>query len=196
VPLLEAADHRALAVTCRGVGARAGELTAEIGLESYIADVISDIEAADLTGVVLMGIPMAAGRSPGRRPNPRARLPRHQSGAGGTIQFSMLPPELVAARRAAAAQSPGELSMPSPPASAFGITNHADIGWVESQLTPQPLKTYVDALRLEHRSAMAGRRPISPALIRRSRPLQVPMNGRWLSRTGAMSRSPLAMTPW
>lgn len=155
VPLLEAAGHRTLAVSCRGVGERAAELTPEIGLDSCIADVTSAIEAANLTDVVLVGHSHGGWIIAGvtdRIPQRIAEFVFLDANLvqDGATQFSTLVPELVAARRAAAALSPGGLSMPPPPASAFGITNEADIAWVESQLTPQPLKTYEDALRLEH----------------------------------------------
>lgn len=154
-PLLTAAGHPVLAASCRGVGKRATELTPEIGLDSYISDVISAIDAEDLIDVVLVGhshggwiVAGVADRIP-ERIGKFVFLDANLVGAG-TSQFSTLDPELVSARRAAAAQSPGGLSMPPPPARAFGITDEADIAWVDSHLTPQPLKTYEDVLRLEH----------------------------------------------
>lgn len=155
IPLLEAAGHPAIATSCRGVGERAAELTADVGLDSYVSDVTSAIEAAELTDVVLVGhshggwvVAGVADRIPGRI-GQFVFLDANLVGAG-TSQFSTLDPDLVMARRTAAAQSPGGLSMPAPPASAFGITSEADIAWVESHLSPQPLKTYEDVLRLEH----------------------------------------------
>jgi pimeloyl-ACP methyl ester carboxylesterase len=154
-PLLEAAGHPAFPLTCRGVGERAAELTPEIGLESYICDVVSAIEAADISEVILVGHShggwIAAGVTD-RIPQRIAEMVFLDANLvqAGTTQFSTLAPELVAARRAAAALSPGGLSMPPPAASAFGITIEADIAWVESQLTPQPLKTYEDTLYLDH----------------------------------------------
>ncbi len=119
VPLLEAAGHPALAPTCRGVGERAAELSPEIGLESYISDVTSAIEAADLTGVVLVGHSHGGWIVAGvvdRIPQRIAELVFLDANLvqAGATQFSTLPAELVAARRAAAAQSPGGLSMPPP----------------------------------------------------------------------------------
>jgi pimeloyl-ACP methyl ester carboxylesterase len=154
-PLLEAAGHRSIATSCRGVGERADELTPEIGLDTYVSDVIAVIESAGLSDVVLVGhshggwiVAGVADRIPERIAK-FVFLDANLVGAGSS-QFSTLAPELLAARRAAARLSPGGLSMPPPPASAFGITNEADIAWVDSQLTPQPLKTYEDALQLEH----------------------------------------------
>lgn len=155
VPLLEAAGHPAFAVTCRGVGERAAELTPEIGLESYISDVTAAIEAADLAEVTLVGHSHGGWTIAGvvdRMPQRIARLIFLDANLvqPDTTPFSTLAPEVVAARRAAAAQSPRGLSMPAPSPRAFGIWNEADIAWVESQLTPQPVKTYEDALHLDH----------------------------------------------
>lgn len=155
VPMLEAAGHKAFAPTCRGVGERAGELTAETGLESYIQDIIAVIEAAALTDVILVGhshggwiIAGVADRMPGRI----ARLIFLDANLvrTDTTPFSTLSADVVAARRLAATRSPGGLTMPAPPAGAFGISDPADVAWVEAHLTPQPLKTYEDALRLDH----------------------------------------------
>jgi hypothetical protein len=66
---------------------------------------------------------------------------------GETI-FDSLAPELVAAREAAAQAHDGGLSLPSPPPESYGIFEPAQQAWLRRRLTPQPLRTYRDKLRI------------------------------------------------
>ncbi|MGK8509780.1 alpha/beta fold hydrolase [Nocardia asiatica] len=54
-PLLEDAGHRVLAPSLVGLGDRADLLTADVGLDTHVEDLIDLITAEDLTGIVLAG---------------------------------------------------------------------------------------------------------------------------------------------
>lgn len=154
-PLLRAAGHEVLAPCCPGVGERAGELDAGLGLERMIADTGEAILAADLRAIVLVGHSFGGWVIAGIADRIGDRIAQlvfldANLVRDGSCPFDTLSAETVAARRAAAAQGPGGLGMPAPAASAFGISDAADAAWVESRLTPHPLKSYEDRLRLVH----------------------------------------------
>ncbi len=68
----------------------------------------------------------------------------------GQSAFSLLPPDIAASRRRDAAASSGGLTLPVPPAAAFGVTDPADAAWLTRQLRPHPVKSYEDTLQLRH----------------------------------------------
>lgn len=131
----------------RGLGERASALSNGITLESFADDLVGFLETEDLTDVVLVGhsfggtsVTAAAARVPGRIARLvylDAMLPQ-----SGEPPCDLLPPEVWAARRAAADRSGATAVLPCPPASAFGIMDPAQQAWVEARLTPHPLRTY------------------------------------------------------
>jgi len=67
----------------------------------------------------------------------------------GKNAFDGLPAEVVAARRKAAQDSSGGLSLPVPPPATFaglGVTEERDIAWLKRRFTPHPLGAYETAL--------------------------------------------------
>jgi hypothetical protein len=68
---------------------------------------------------------------------------------GGRSPFDNLPPDIVAARRKAADETSGGLSLPAPPPAAFGISDAKDTDWVKRRLTPHPLNTYTSPLNIK-----------------------------------------------
>jgi hypothetical protein len=57
-----------------------------------------------------------------------------------------LPPDVVAARSKAAADSSGGLSLPVPASSVFGVTDPADQAWVDRRMTPHPFRTLLQKM--------------------------------------------------
>jgi len=55
VPLLQAAGHRALAVTLTGSGDRAHLISPSVDLNTHVTDVVSMLEMDDLNDVILVG---------------------------------------------------------------------------------------------------------------------------------------------
>jgi hypothetical protein len=69
----------------------------------------------------------------------------------GQSPFSVLPPEVEAARRKAATERGLGIAIPVPPVRVFGIPeDHPQAAWVQRHLTPHPVGTYESALRLKH----------------------------------------------
>jgi hypothetical protein len=71
----------------------------------------------------------------------------------GQTVFSLLPPDVVAARTKAAEDSSGGLSIPAPPAAAFGISDPAQQAWLTTRLTPHPFGTFNSPLNLKNKIA-------------------------------------------
>jgi pimeloyl-ACP methyl ester carboxylesterase len=149
-PLLAGRGHRVFAPTQTGLGERAHLLTRAVNLSTFIADIAGVFAAEELDDVVLVGhsfggiaISGVAERMPGRV--------RHLVYLDSLILqpgrrvFDTLPAEIVAQRVKAAAAT-GGLAVPPPPAASFGVTDPADIAWLERRMTPHPLGTYEEPM--------------------------------------------------
>jgi pimeloyl-ACP methyl ester carboxylesterase len=151
---LVAAGHRVFTPTQTGLGERRHLLRADITLETFADDVRNLIEAEELADVILVGhsfggrtISVVADRSSARL----ARLVYLDAGLpeNGRSAFDLMAPEVRATRLEAARASSGGLSIPPPPAAAFGVVDAADAAWVERQLTPHPTATYASPIKLD-----------------------------------------------
>jgi pimeloyl-ACP methyl ester carboxylesterase len=153
---LRAAGHRVTTPTQTGLGERRHLLSAQITLDTFVADLVEHLEAEEIEDAVLVGhsfgglaVSGAADRVPGRI--------RHLVYLdslileGGQAPFDVLPAEVVAARRALAREHGAGIAIPAPPPSAFGVPeDHPLAGWVARRLTPHPLGAYETPLRLAH----------------------------------------------
>ena len=155
-PLLEAAGHRAHALTLTGVGERAHLLDARVGLDTHVEDVLGALKAEEMVDPILVGHSYAgmvitgaaekrtaAGLSIGRLVYLDAAVP-----LPGESWSSRHSPEVVAARRQAAAASAG-LSLPPPDPAIFGLSG-ADRDWVARRQTPHPFSPYETPLHFDN----------------------------------------------
>jgi pimeloyl-ACP methyl ester carboxylesterase len=141
---LRAAGHEAHAVTLTGDGERAHLRRPDITLADHIADVVGLVEAEELSDVVLVGhsyggmvVTGAADVLPGRIAqlvyvDAMVPLPGEGWGAGH-------PPEIVAARQAAARAHGNALPPPDP--IDFGIDGD-DRAWLLRRQVPHPFGMY------------------------------------------------------
>jgi pimeloyl-ACP methyl ester carboxylesterase len=151
---LRAAGHQVTTPTQTGLGERRHLMSAQITLDTFVADVVEHIEAEELTDVILVGhsfggcgITGAADRIPGRL--------RHlvyldaMVLEDGQSPWGRMPPALAAERqRGVREQGAGLVALP-PPVSAFGVPeDHPLAAWVRRRLTPHPAGTYAAPLRL------------------------------------------------
>ena len=144
---LIAAGHRVFAPTQTGLGERRHLLSDAITPGTFTDDIANVIEAEELDDVILVGhsfggrsISGVADRMPQRLRHlvfVDASLPE-----SGKSAFDQTLLELREARIKAAQESSGGLSIPPPPAAAFGVTEPDDATWVERRLTPHPFLTY------------------------------------------------------
>jgi pimeloyl-ACP methyl ester carboxylesterase len=145
---LRAAGHEVHAVTLTGDGERAHLRRPDIDLAVHVADVVGLVDAEELTGIVLVGhsyggmvITGAAdvllardSRRVRRLVYVDAMVPQPGEGWGDAH-----PPEIVAARRAAAAAHGNALPPPDP--RDFGIEG-ADRDWLLRRQVPHPFGMY------------------------------------------------------
>lgn len=151
--ILRAHGHRVFTPTLSGLGERAHLLSKAIDLGVFIQDVVNVLEFEDLSGVVLVGhsfgglpITGAADRVP-KRIRQLVYLDAVVLEHGQTA-FSRLAPEIVAQRILQSNESSGGLSIPVPPASAFGVFEPTQMALLERNCTPHPLKTFDDPITL------------------------------------------------
>lgn len=150
---MRAAGHRVYTPTQTGVGERSHLLAKDITLDVFVKDLVNVLEWEDLTDVVLVGHSFGGIGITGAADRARSRI-RHLVYLdslilqNGQSPFSVLPPDVVAARRKLAQEFSGGLSMPVPDPSAFGVKEPADVAWLKSKCTPHPLSTYENPLNL------------------------------------------------
>ncbi|HEY1998090.1 alpha/beta fold hydrolase [Paraburkholderia sp.] len=150
---LRARGHQVFTPTLSGLGERAGLLSPQVGLETFIQDVVDVLERHDLSDVILVGhsfggvtLTGAADRVP-QRIRQLVFLDAVVL-SDGQSAFSRLSPEIVAARRQLALETSNGLTIPVPPASAFGVFEPEQVALLERHCTPHPLKAFEDVLTL------------------------------------------------
>ena len=149
--ILRAEGHEVYTPTLTGLGERSHLLSDTIDLRVFIQDVVNVIEYEDLTDVILVGhsfggLPLigAADRVP-QRLRQLVFLDSVVLDHGQTA-FSRLSPEIVASRIRQAIESSDGLTIPVPPASAFGVDDPAQAALLERNCTPHPLRTFDDPM--------------------------------------------------
>lgn len=150
---LRARGHDVHTPTLTGCGERAHLCSPEITLETHVLDLLGDFDMLDLRDVVLVGhsyggsvVTVAADR----RADRVARLvyldaaaPRHgQASTGAFAEGTADKLEQMA--------SGDDWLLPPLPLGAIGVTDPADIAWVEPRRRPHPVRTLHEPVQLEH----------------------------------------------
>jgi pimeloyl-ACP methyl ester carboxylesterase len=150
-PLLRAAGHEAWTPTLSGLADRAHLLTPGIGLQIHIQDIASLLDYEELEGVVLIGhsyagmvIAGVAAAVP-ERVGHLVYLDAFVPGAGDSL-VSLLPPDRAAYYQEQAATHGDGWRVPPPPIAAWGVTDAADVAWLETRLTDHPLRSFTQPL--------------------------------------------------
>src|SRR5947207_941780 len=151
-PVLEARGRRVWTPTLTGLGELADLATPEIGLETHVRDLVRLFEDRDLTDAVVVGhsyagMPITALAD---RCGARIRaliyldsgMPRDGQSANDVFPGS---DELYGP---GVGRDGANWLIPVPVGETFGITSLTDLAWVRARLTPQPVKTFEDPVRL------------------------------------------------
>lgn len=152
-PLLRAAGHDVHAPTLTGVSDRAHLLGLSVGLSTHVTDVVSLIEAYDLSDVVLVGHSYGGQVVTGVADRIADRIAKRvylDAFAGDDGEAAIdLQPETVAGhyRESVAEQGFGWL-LPVRSLAKMGVTDEADVAWLTPRLTPHPWLTFTQPLRL------------------------------------------------
>jgi pimeloyl-ACP methyl ester carboxylesterase len=159
---LAAVGHRVFTPTLTGLADRKHLLAREVVLDTHIADVVNLLEAEELTDVVLVGHSYAGAVTPGVVDRAPGRVEQLILLDAMMVEFGeapidISPPEVAAARRAQVSREGEGYKLPAPPAEVFGVSDPADIAWVNRRLTPHPFGTYEQ--KLARRGAGLGSVP-------------------------------------
>jgi pimeloyl-ACP methyl ester carboxylesterase len=158
VPLLAAAGHRVVAPSMTGYGDKAHLLSREVGLDTHVDDIVRLIIEEGLTEVVLVGhsyaglvISSAANQIPDRIAHLvylDAMVPED-----GESAVDVQPITQVLIDRAAKSdidwRVPPLPEMP-PPSGLFGVTDPADVAWLRTMLSDQPVRCLQQPVRLDN----------------------------------------------
>ncbi|MBZ9936925.1 alpha/beta fold hydrolase [Mesorhizobium sp. BR1-1-16] len=154
--LLRAGGHHVTAPTQTGLGERRHLLNAGITLDTFVADIINHIEAEELDDIILVGHSHAGAVITGVADLIPKRI-RHLVYLDAAIiesghtAFSLLAPDVAAARRKLVVEQGNGLFLPVPEPSAFGIPEgHPKTDWVRRRLTPHPVGSYESTLNFAH----------------------------------------------
>ncbi|NDZ82563.1 alpha/beta hydrolase [Streptomyces sp. SID10853] len=163
VPLLAAAGHRVLTPSLTGYGDKAHLLGPDVGLDTHVDDIVGLITAEDLTDVVLVGhsyaglvVSAVAHRIPdriGRLVHLDAMVPRDGESAADVMPVTQSLIDL-ALRSESGWRVPPLPEMP-PPAGLFGVTDPADVAWLRTMLSDQPVRCLQQQVRLDNPAADA-----------------------------------------
>jgi len=154
--ILEKAGHKVFVPTLKGLGGRVNEASSSVGLTDHVKDIVGLLESKNLSEVFLVGhsyggmvITAVADCVPerlGRLIYLDAFVPEDGQ------SLTDLGTEETHARFLQLAKESGQgWRIPSPPATKFGITDYDQQEYVNARLTPQPIKTFEEKIKLDGR---------------------------------------------
>ena len=155
---LEALGHKVYAPTLTGLADRAGLLNAKVGLDTHIADILWVIEENDLRDFILVGhsyggmVITGVADAMQSRINHIIYLDAALPVDGDTMITqgpSRSEAEIMGTIKALSALAPDGIGMSAFPPEFLGIPKgHPSYQWVADNLTPHPLKTWLDPIKL------------------------------------------------
>jgi pimeloyl-ACP methyl ester carboxylesterase len=163
VPLLESAGYRVVAPSLTGYGDKARLLSPEVGLDTHVDDIVTLINEEDLIEVVLVGhsyaglvISSVANQAPDRIEHLvylDAMVPEDGETA---IDIQPMSQNLIdlAAKSGNGWRVPPLPEQP-PPFGLFGVTDPADVAWLRTMLSDQPVRCLQQPVRLDNPAANA-----------------------------------------
>jgi pimeloyl-ACP methyl ester carboxylesterase len=148
IPLRQA-GHEVYTPTLTGLGERSHLLSPTIGLDTHIADLVGVFEYEDIDDAVLVAhsyggvVVSGAMEHIGDRVRSLILVDAHMPASGQSV-FDLVGPERAEAMRHRVKEQGEGWYVPTSDASFWGLSDPGDIAWVNSKITPQPLKTYED----------------------------------------------------
>jgi len=162
--LIEAQGHQATTPTLTGLGERVHLLSPSTGLDTHIEDVVQHIFFEGLYDIVLVGHSYSGMVITGVADRIKSRIAKivyldaavPENGESFGSQTPGASPELVEKKEEGyRSLSSDGLSMRVVPPSVLGIpaSDQRNTAWVSKYLTPHPLKTWLDKIKLENSGA-------------------------------------------
>ena len=156
VPLLTSAGHRVLAPSLTGYGDKVRLAGPEVGLDTHIDDIVTLITEHDLTEVILVGhsyaglvISGVANQVPERIAQLvylDAMVPEDGESATDIQPMSAALIELALQSESGWRIPP----LPESPGGLFGVTDPADLAWLRTLLSDQPVRCLQQSVRLDN----------------------------------------------
>lgn len=152
---LRANGHRVFTPTLSGLAERAELLAQQPTLDTHIDEVVQLIATESLRDVILVGHSLGAAVACGIADRTAENI-RHlvmldgHIVQSGTAVTDVAPVEVLDYYQRLRVKNGGNGAIPVPPVDFFGITEAAQIAWLEHNLTPQPVETFFTPLRLRH----------------------------------------------
>ncbi|MFI7617529.1 alpha/beta fold hydrolase [Nonomuraea terrae] len=163
VPLLASAGHRVLAPSLTGYGDQAHLLGPEVGLDTHVDDIVRLIVGEDLTEVVLVGhsyaglvISSVANQVPERIAHLvylDAMVPEDGESAVDVQPMTQALIDLAVTSDSGWRIPP--LPELPPPSGLFGVTDPADVAWLRTILSDQPVRCLQQPVRLDNPAVAA-----------------------------------------
>ena len=180
--VLMARGHRVFAPSLTGVGDRAHLFSKDISLQTHVEDILSLIEAEELSGSVLVGHSYGGLVISGVADTVRERVSRYiyldawvpsAMSPGASCSWSEFDtPEKREARLKSAHEQGKDAALPPPPPSAVAVTMASDVAWLQRQFRPMPLRTYIERFTFKgsgsnglKRDYIAAIKPAYPPLL-------------------------------
>lgn len=149
---LRAGGHRVFAPSLTGLGDRAHLFSRDISLQTHVKDILSVVEAEELScfvlvghsygGIVISGVADALGDRVSRYVYLDATVPRDMSPGASFSWSDNDTPEKREERLKSVREQGKGVALPSPPPRAFGVTKPSDADWLQRHLLPMPVRTY------------------------------------------------------
>lgn len=156
--ILRDKGHEVFTPTLTGLGEREHLMSADIGLDTHVSDVLGVMKYEDLRDVVLVGhsyggmVIAGAAEKAAERIAHLVYLDAFVPEDGKSL-CDYQPPEILEMFRETTRTQGEGYKLPSFPAEVFGVTNEDDLHWVRPRLNPHPLKTKLDTVRLTNQEA-------------------------------------------
>lgn len=166
--ILRASGHRVFVPSLTGLGDRAHLFSKDISLQTHVQDIVSLVEAEELSDFVLVGHSYAGLVISGVADIIRDRV-FHYVYLDGTVPDDMSPDvstgwsdtntaELRETRLKSARERGNGVALPAPPPNAFAVTEPSDAAWVQRRLRPMPLQTYLGKITFKNHGSAGLRR--------------------------------------
>lgn len=150
---LRARGCRVFAPSLTGVGDRAHLFSKDISLKTHVEDILSLVDAEELSGFVLVGHSYGGFIISGVADALRERVshyvyldasvPPDMSPGASFTWAGCNPPEAREARLKTIREEGKGVALPAPPPSAFAVTEPSDVAWLQRRLRPMPVGTYL-----------------------------------------------------
>ncbi len=128
-------------------------------MQTHVEDVLSVVEAEELSDFVLVGHSYGGFVISGVADTLRERVSRYvyldasvppDMTPGASFSWAGFNPPEAREARLKSVREEGKGGLPAPPPSAFAVTRPSDVAWLQRRLRPMPLQTYIGTFRFKN----------------------------------------------